>query len=132
MSMGTDDGDQALMPGGWGWALAGQFAAIFAVVALSGPGRIDIVDGQTRYEVARSLVDHGDSIIRDPDVTFAVFSGRDEKRYTPYRFPQTAAGVAAILLADHTGPVAEGRRHFFFTLTSAFAAAVLGVTYTQW
>jgi hypothetical protein len=116
----------------WAFGLVGLFAMTFAVVALSGPGRMDIVDGQTRYEVARSLVEHGDSVIRDPDVWFAVFTGRDGQRYTPYRFPQTVAGVVAIELADHTGPVAEGRRHFFFTLTSAFAAALLAVLYAQW
>jgi hypothetical protein len=67
---------------------------------LCDPGRIDIVDGQTRYEVARRVVEHGDSIIRDPDVWFAVFPGRDGRRYTKYRFPQSAAGVVAILTAD--------------------------------
>ena len=76
----------------WWIARAGLFLTMFAVVALSGPGRIDIVDGQTRYEVARSLVEHGDSIIRDPNVWFAVFPGRDGLRYTKYRLPQSAAG----------------------------------------
>src|SRR3954454_19871482 len=90
----------------WPLALAGQFLFVFSAVALSGPGRIDIVDGQTRYEVARSLVDHGDHVIRDERVWFGVFPGRGGRLYTPYRFPQTAAGVAAILAADATGPVA--------------------------
>jgi hypothetical protein len=117
---------------GWGLVVAGQFVAVFATLALSGPGRIDIVDGQTRYEVARSLVEHGDSIIRDPDVRYTVFPGRDGRLYTPYRFPQTGAGVVAIVLADHTGPVSEGRRHFAFALTSAFAGALLAVIYTLW
>ena len=36
----------------WWIAEAGLFLTVFAVVALSGPGQIDIVDGQTRYEVA--------------------------------------------------------------------------------
>lgn len=115
----------------WLIARAGLFLTVFAVVALSGPGRIDIVDGQTRYEVARSLVEHGDSIIRDPNVWFAVFPGRDGLRYTKYRFPQSAAGVAAILAADCSGPVNEGRRHFFFTLTSSVASATLAVIYAS-
>jgi len=115
----------------WWIARAGLFLTVFAVVALSGPGRIDIVDGQTRYEVARSLVEHGDSIIRDPNVWFAVFPGRDGLRYTKYRFPQSAAGVAAILAADCSGPVNEGRRHFFFTLTSSVACATLAVIYAS-
>jgi hypothetical protein len=116
----------------WGVALLGQFVFLFAVVALSGPGRIDVVDGQTRYEVARSLVDHGDLVIRDPNVRFVVFPGRDGQLYSKYRFPQTAAGVAAIVLADGTGPVSEARRHFFFTLIGAAACGVLATTYALW
>ncbi len=102
---------------------------VFAALALSGPGRIDIVDGQTRYEVARSLVEHGDSIIRDPRVWFAVFPGRDGRNYTNYRIPQSAAGALAILAADCCGPAREGRRRFFFTLTGALAGGLLAATY---
>ncbi len=116
----------------WCVALAGQFLLVFGAIALSGPGRIDIVDGQTRYEVARSLVEHGDSVVRDPYAWFAVYPGRGGAMYTDYRFPQTAGGVVAVLLADATGPVSETRRHFFFALTSAFAGAVLAVTYSVW
>ncbi len=112
-------------------AQAGLFLSVFAVVALSGPGRIDIVDGQTRYEVARSLVEHGDSIIRDSNVWFAVFPGRDGLPYTKYRLPQSAAGVAAIMAADWSGPVNEARRHFFFTLTSSVASATLALVYAS-
>jgi hypothetical protein len=121
----------ATMPKVFGWssALAGLSLFVFSAVALSGPGRIDIVDGQTRYEVARSLVDHGDHVIRDERIWFLVFPGREGRLYTNYRFPQSVAGVVAILAADATGPVDEERRHFFFTLIGAFACAVLAVTY---
>ena len=70
-------------------------------------------------------------MIRDERVWFGVFPGRGGRPYTTYRFPQTAAGVAAILAADATGPASEGRRHFFFTLTGT-APAVLAVTYAAW
>jgi hypothetical protein len=113
----------------WWIAEAGLFLTVFAIVALSGPGRIDIVDGQTRYEVARSLVDHGDLIIRDPNVWFVVFPGRNGQLYTRYRFPQSVIGVGAILAADGTGNISEPRRHFFFALTGAVGCAILAVTY---
>lgn len=109
--------------------LFGLFLFVSSAVALCGPGRIDIVDGQTRYEVARSLVDHGDDVIRDDRVWFGVFPGRDGRPYTYYRFPQSAVGVLAILCSDATGPVSEGRRHFFFTLTGAVACGLLAVIY---
>jgi hypothetical protein len=116
----------------WAIALTGQFQLVFAVAALSGPGRIDIVDGQTRYEVARNLVEHGDSVIRDKDVWCAVLPGRDGQRYANYRFPHSGLGVVAIWLADATGPTDEARRQFFFTLICPFAAAVLALTYAVW
>lgn len=118
----------------WAWpvALFGQGLFVFAVVALSGPGRIDITDGQVRYEVGRSLVEHGDSVVRDPRVWFAVFPGRGGERYTVYRFPQSVLGAAAIEIADLSGPVTEARRHFFFVLTSAAACSLLAVVFAIW
>src|SRR5262245_25560248 len=101
----------------WAVALAGQFVLVFSVTALSGPGRIDIVDGQTRYEVARSLVEHGDSVIRDPNTWFRVHPGRGGAKYTPYRFPQSGLGVLAIRMADAPGPVREERRPLSSTPT---------------
>ena len=94
----------------WQTALTGLMLSVFALVALSGPGRIDIVDGQARYEVARSLVEHGDLVIRDPNVWFSALPGRDGRLYSNYRFPHSVAGVAAILAADTIGPVSESRR----------------------
>lgn len=137
MQPGISDNSDARMPcpkATWSWrfALAGQFVFVFSVLALSGPGRIDIVDGQTRYEVARSMIDHGDSIIRDENCWFAVYAGREGHKYTNYRFPQTGTGLLAIMAADATGPVSEMRRQFFFTLISPFAAAILAITYSLW
>ena len=110
----------------WGIAQSGLFLTVFALVGLSGPGRIDIVDGQTRYEVARSIVDYGDLVIRDPNVWFVVFPGRGGKRYTKYRLAQSAVAIPAILIADATGPIQETRRHFFFTLTSGICQCRFG------
>ena len=102
---------------------------MFAVVAISGPGRIDIVDGQTRFEAGRSLVEHGDSAIRDPRIYFSRFPGRDGLDFTNYRFPQTLVAVAAIEIADATGPATEGRRHFVFSLHGAVACALIAVLF---
>ena len=119
-------------PLGWRLALLGQFVLVFALVTLSSPGRIDIVDGQTRYKVARSLVDHGDSAIRDDKTWFGVFPGRNGELHTNYRFPQSVLGVLFLWVADAIGPVNELRRQFFFTLMSSLAAALLALTYSLW
>jgi hypothetical protein len=112
--------------------LAGLFLVVFAVLALSGPGRIDIIDGQARYEVARSLWDHGDVEVRDPDVWFPIVPGPDGKIYCAYRLPHSALGVPALALADLAGPPSEARRHFYFLMLSAAAGATLAVAYAVW
>lgn len=146
----------------WAWflALLGQFLFVFAVLALTGPGRIDITDGQVRYEVARGLIDWHDVEVHDSRVWFAVFPGRDDKRFTDYRLPQSLLGAVAIWLANLTegseqdhpalilptaadrsagaanpdefpkGLGVEGRRQFIFVLTSAFAGACLAIGYS--
>jgi hypothetical protein len=106
--------------------------AVFALLALSGPGRLDIVDGQTRFEVGRSLVEHGDTVIRDERVWWGVFPGRDGQPYTYYRLPQSLVAAMAIFVADFTGPVTEARRHFFFSLSSAVAGTLLALVYLGW
>src|ERR1700737_1497698 len=84
----------------WGLALLGQFVFVFAAVALSGPGRIDIDDGQARFAVAQSLVDHGDPVVRDPDIWYTILPGRNGQRYSNYRLPQSAVGAVAVWIAD--------------------------------
>jgi len=113
-------------------AVSGQFLLVFSVLAISGPGRIDVLDAQTRYEVAQSLVDHGDFVVRCDDYWWGVFPGREGKPYAYYRLPQSLLGVPAILAADAAGAACEARRHFFFTLTSAFSCALLAPLYTLW
>lgn len=123
----------AVPNGSAGWLLArfGLAVGVFAVVALSGPGRIDIVDGQTRFEVGLSLVEHGDVVVRDPRVTWNRFPGRGGHDYSDYRLPQSLLAAASILVADATGPATEGRRHFAFSLHGAALAAGLAVLYAN-
>jgi len=112
--------------------LVGVLLVVFGVVALSGPGRIDIMDGQARFEVAKSLALHGDFIVRNPAVWFSVFPGRHGDSYSNYRFPHSIVGALAVLVSDLTGPDWDGRRHFFFALASAVAAACLACVYFIW
>jgi hypothetical protein len=116
----------------WSMALAGQFLFVFSIVSLSGPGRIDITDGLTRYEVAKSLVEDGDSVIRDEAISFMVFEGRGGRRYSNYRFPQSLLGVGAIVVADLTGEISEPRRHFYYSLLGAVACGAFAVLYSLW
>lgn len=110
----------------------GIFMVVFSLLALSGPGRIDIVDGQARFEVAKSIALHGDAVVRNPAVWFSIFPGRDGLPFSYYRFPHSVLGAIAILVSDLAGPKTDPRRHFFFVLVSAAAAAALACVYFFW
>src|SRR5262245_13386369 len=110
----------------------GIFTVVFSLLALSGPGRIDIVDGQVRFEVAKSMAFHGDAIVRNPAVWFNVFPGRNGQRFSYYRLPHSVLGAGSILVSDLTGPKEESRRHFWFVLVSAAAAGFLACVYFWW
>jgi hypothetical protein len=110
----------------------GLALAVFGVVGLTGPGRIDIEDGQTRFESGRSLIEHGDTAIRDSRLIWFRLPGRGGLDFTRYRFPQELIAAGCIWIADATGPVAESRRHFFFSLHGAVAAAALAAAYAVW
>jgi hypothetical protein len=124
-------GMQRMSPA-WAAALGGLFLFVARVSALSGPGRIDICDGEARYLVARGLVDHGEPAIRDSDFWFSILPGRDGNRYSTYRLPQSLLGVPALLLADAVGPPSECRREFYFSQFGAFVGAALAVLYAVW
>jgi hypothetical protein len=124
----------------WFLGLGGLFLLVFALCALAGPGRIDIVDGQTRYAVAKSLVEHGDTIVSDQGAWMNVYSGRNRERYAWFRLPHSLLGVPAIWLADVTAPAHihsdpdrfEMRRQFFFSMIGAFSGALIAVCYALW
>ena len=70
------------------------FLVLTGVYVLSGPGRIDIIDGQYRFDVTRSLVEVGRPTLRDPMLD--AWSGRsDGSRYSGYG---PAASLAAVPL----------------------------------
>jgi hypothetical protein len=115
-----------------GMCCTGVFLLVFAAVALSGPGRIDIVDGQARFETAKSLALHGDPIVRNAALWFSVFPGRNGAPYSYYRFPHSALGALAVIASDATGPDRDARRHYFFSLMGAVAAAFLASIYFVW
>lgn len=111
----------------WTLSLTGLALSVFALAALSGPGRIDIEDGQARFEAGRNLVDHGDTCLRDDRLTWNKFPGRDGNFYTGYRLPQIVVAAGCVFASDRLGPVCEGRRHFYFSLHGAACAALIAV-----
>lgn len=116
----------------WFISLIGLALSTFAIVAISGPGRIDIEDGQARFEAGRNLIDHGDSALRDDRLVWNKFPGRDGKSFTGYRLPQIVVAAGCVAVSDLLGEPSEGRRHFCFSLHGAACASLIAVLLAVW
>lgn len=109
---------------------------VLAAYVLTNPGRIDIIDGQVRYEVALNWLMTGRPVLRDRLVVHT--SGVTGKNGVIYSNCPPAASVAAMPLVwfgtFDDDPPGEATR-FLFCLTSsvfgALAAAVLFAFYLQ-
>jgi hypothetical protein len=99
----------------------GIFLLVGAVYSLAGPGRIDIIDGQYRFEVAKNILEDGSIQIMDPYLGWAVQGINGV--YSPYNVSGSLAGVPLIALAKLTGSATRDRQQFFFSFTSAMLGA---------
>ena len=97
-------------------ALVGLLLLVLSVYALSGPGRIDIIDGQYRYEVTRNLIREGRPVLHDR------FLGGPAGIDGRYAFYGPAASVAAMPLVWLASEDELGR--FLFSFTSALLGAL--------
>ncbi len=113
------------------WVAVGLLAAALAGYVLSGPGRLDMTDGQWRFEVARGLVDEGLPVVRDPLLLRGSIQGRDGRDYSAYGFAGSVAGVPLVWLGTVWSDDADGelRRFLFSHLSAIFGALLLAVLF---
>ncbi|MCS7079206.1 MAG: hypothetical protein NZ585_04040 [Chloracidobacterium sp.] len=109
------------------WLATGLFLLVGAVYVLTSPGRIDIIDGQCRFEVARSLVEVGKPTLRDPMLVWIGVRGRDGRLYSHYGVAASALGAPLVALGKLGDDWKGERQRFLFSLTSALVAAGLAV-----
>ncbi len=115
-----------------GWLSLGTFLLVLGVYLLSSPGRIDIVDGQIRFDVTQSWISTGLPELRDPALRGYGLVGRDGKLFGFYNAGPSVAGAALIWLgrtgADEVGEM----QRFLFSLTSSFFGAGIIVVLYFW
>ena len=109
------------------WLAAGLFLFVGAVYVLMSPGRIDIIDGQCRFEVARSLVEAGQPTLRDPALQWIGVRGKDRRLYSHYGLGASAMGVPLVALGKIGDDWKGERQRFLFSLTCALVGAGLAV-----
>ena len=118
------------------WCLGiGLFILVGAVYIGSGPGRIDIIDGQFRYEVAHNLVRIGRPVIADPFLLGANVPGLNGARYSYYGAAPSVVAIPLVWLGRIGGDPAGERQRFLFAWTSGLlgstACVVLFLFYRQ-
>ena len=107
------------------WLTAfGIFLLVSAAYILSGPGRIDMIDGQFRYEVAANLVKEGRPVVRDPALYWGSRKGRTGFWYSYYNAGPSVSGLPFVWLG-HVSTHDEETQRFLFSLTSAIAGGLL-------
>ena len=105
------------------WLGLGIFLLVLGVYLLSSPGRIDIVDGQIRFDVTQSWISTGLPELRDPALRGYGLAGRDGKLFAFYNAGPSVAGAALVWLGSTVTDEVGEKQRFLFSLTSAFFGA---------
>jgi hypothetical protein len=82
----------------------GVFLVVLGAYVLSSPGRIDIVDGQARFDVSYNWLVIGRPVVRDNWIGPVVaVPGRNGVRYSYYGAPGSIFGMPLVWLGLHSG-----------------------------
>ena len=113
------------------WLACGIFLLVVGLYALSSPGRIDIIDGEARFDVSYNWLLTGRPVIRDNWIgPLMGLAGRDGLRYSYYGAPASLLAMPLVWLGLHFGSPAVPLSQFLFSLTSTiFGAAVAPVLF---
>ncbi len=113
------------------WIAVGMFLFVLGIYVLTSPGRIDIVDGQARFDVAYNWLVNGRPIIKDSWIgPFMGVPGRDGLRYAYYGAPGSIFAMPLVGLGLLTSAPAIQPSQFLFSLTSSiFGAAIAPILF---
>jgi len=109
------------------WLLPlGVFLFCAAVYGAAGPGRIDMIDGQYRFEVARNILDYHSVQIGDVFLGGSVSGVLGE--YSSYGISGSLVALPLVLVSRALGATSIERDQFFFSFTSSlFGAAAMAL-----
>ncbi len=110
---------------------SGIFLLLLALYVLTGPGCIDMIDGQARFDVAYNWLVIGRPSMRDVWIGgYMGVPGRDGFLYSYYGAPASVFAMPLIWLGLLTSAPAIQPRQFLFSLTSSvFGAGIAGILF---
>ena len=108
-------------------AALGIFLALLGIYVATSPGRVDILDGQYRYEVARNWLDQGRPVVQDPYLIPLGLAVRTPGAvYSAYNAAPSVAAMPLMLFSRALPGHRAERDRFFFTMTGPIFGAALG------
>jgi hypothetical protein len=108
-------------------AALGLFLVLAGLYIYTSPGRIDIIDGQFRYEVARNWLDRGQPIVVDRALIPIGLSVRTPHGvYAKYNAAASLTAMPLMLLSRALPGHNVERDQFMFAMTAPLFGALLG------
>ena len=112
----------------WLLAAAGVMLAAASLYVVTGPGRIDIIDAQLRYDVGINVLVQRRPVLADPMLQHAAVRGPDGASFSRYGLASVLTSAPLLALGLAADRPAGAVSHFLFSLTTAlFGAATLGL-----
>ena len=108
------------------WMAAGIFLFVLGAYVVSSPGRIDLIDGQVRFDVAYNWLTKGRPLLGDPWVApMRGVWGQDGFAYSYYGAPASLFAMPLIWLGGIGDLTALERSRFLFSMTSPIFGALI-------
>lgn len=104
----------------------GLWLVVLAVYAWTSTGRIDFIDAQFKFETSASLVDHGDTLLRDPYLIALL--DNPKRPFAPYPLGSPLTGIPLATIGLWLSPDSREIAQFLWSLTSAFFGALIAPT----
>jgi len=114
------------------WLVAlGLLLLAVGAYCLSAPGRIDSIDGEIRFEVARNWLELGQPILTNPVTAgWGGVLGRDRQIYSPYGAAASVVALPLMATADPAAdPLGEYRRFLFAQIGPLLGAALVPLSF---
>jgi hypothetical protein len=108
----------------------GIFIFSLVLYMLISPGRIDIIDGQWRFDVAYNLVHNGSVAVGDPALQYRGLPGVEGQVYGHYLLSGSLIATPLLYLAEFLSPDNRDLAQFLFAMTSPLlSATTLAILY---
>ena len=105
----------------------GIFLLVLVVYVLSSPGRIDIIDGQARFDVAYNWLHAGQPLLTDSLIKpWMAVAGQHGLPYSYYGAPASVLPMPLLALGGLYDGMGLGTSQFLFSLTCPILGAGIG------